>query len=402
MRRTPGTRPSRTRRTAVSALLTGGVLIGGMLVAGTSVADSPDSPDSTTDAGTTSRTVTAGPSAAGDFRFPGADTMRLRDGSGRYITYGASAKGRKVPYAIHGSGENVGTTGRIDGDAMPRGGPGWVDKRRNIWTPSPFFLKKNGVERYYLFYTGALRSDRDAADRENRMQKRCVGMAWSTRPTGGFEHRRRPLACPSKRTRWALDADVSRRPNSAIWMTWRDGQRANGPESALSAVRLKFHDNGNVSRDNRARVLLRSDNIAWAEYRDSGVTVIENPSLVLHRGHWYMFYSGNSWKTNYYSTGVAYCGTTLLKGTCEPMPGPNRAWFSYSGPKKHLPDRMRLRGLPGNHRGPGAMDLYRAHGGQTWVTWNYLTGDTGTGRRSTTGKLVITGTGPDARFAVRK
>jgi hypothetical protein len=53
-----------------------------------------------------------------DFALPGADTLALQDGSNRYITYGASAHGRKVPCSISGAGNEVGSSPRIDGDAL--------------------------------------------------------------------------------------------------------------------------------------------------------------------------------------------------------------------------------------------------------------------------------------------
>jgi hypothetical protein len=61
---------------------------------------------------------------------------------------------------------------------------------------------------------------------------------------------------------------------------------------------------------------------------------------------------------------------------------------------------MRRYGLPGNKRGPGAMDVYRARGGQPWVTWNYLSN--AGGRKSRTGRLIVTGTGAAADFKVRR
>jgi hypothetical protein len=145
-------------------------------------------------------------------------------------------------------------------------------------------------------------------------------------------------------------------------------------------------------------VLLRSSALTWAHFRDSGVTVIENPSAFYNAGSWYLFYSGNDWRKNFYSTGIAYCGARLNR-VCTPMPGPGKAYFSYSGPAAHLKPSMRRYGLPGNKRGPGAMDVYRARGGQPWVTWNYLSN--AGGRKSRTGQLIVTGTGAGADFKVR-
>lgn len=325
-----------------------------------------------------------------DFPFPGADTMALHDGSDRYVTYGASAQNRKVPYAVHGSGNDVGTSPTIAGDALPGGGGAWADDAKNIWTPGAFHHVTNGVGRYYLFYT---------AKRKGQTEQRCVGVASSTEPFSGFTPRPTPLVCPPKATRWAIDADVTVGPGGAVWLSWRDGQRANAAESALSVMRLGFSADGSVVRGSEPRVVLRSDALTWAHYRDgTGVTVIENPSAYFHAGSWYLFYSGNSWPTNYYATGIAFCGARLDDGACAPMPGPRRAWFSYAGPDDHLPRDMRKRDLPGNKRGPGAMDVYLARDGQPWVTWNYLS-DAG-GRKSRTGRLVVTGSGSDADFNV--
>jgi len=274
---------------------------------------------------------------------------------------------------------------------MPNGGGSWVDNTKGIWSPGAWYHVKDGVGRYYLFYTATKKST----------GQHCIGVASSRSPVANFVAESTPIVCPSKENRWAIDADITRGPSGAIWMVWRDGQRAEGSESALSVMMLKFNTDGTVDRNSTPQVILRSDNLTWAHYRDTtGVTVIENPSAFHHNGSWYLFYSGNSWPTNYYSTGIAFCGDKIDVGACSPMPGPNRAWFSYSGPEAHLPDDMRKRGLPGNKRGPGAMDVYRARGGQPWVTWNYHSDVADGRRRSRTGILTITGTGSSADFKV--
>jgi hypothetical protein len=329
-------------------------------------------------------------SEANDFPFPGADTIALNDGSNQYGTFGASTGGRKVPWARHGSGNEVGSTSTVGGDALPNGGGAWAEPRSGIWTPGAFYKVKRGVGRYYLFYTATAR---------NSGGRKCVGVAHSTQPFTGYVAERKPLVCPEKGNRWALDADVTQGAGPAVWMTWRDGQRARGPESALSAMRLKFRKNGNVDRGSQPRVIMRSNGLAWAHYRDAGVTVIENPSAFFNNGSWYLFYSGNSWNTNYYATGIAHCGPKLADGLCRQMPNNRVAWFAYAGPRNALPPAMRKYRLPGNKRGPGAMDVYRARDGQPWVTWNYRS-DAG-GRKSRTGRLLVTGTGAAADFKVR-
>jgi hypothetical protein len=331
---------------------------------------------------------------ANDFPFPGADTIVLNDGSNQYGTFGASGgTGFKVPWARHGLGNDVGSTSTVGGDALPNGGGAWAARGSGIWTPGAFYHVKAGVGRYYLFYTATAKQSGG---------RKCIGVAHSTQPFTGYLAEPKPLVCPDKGNRWAIDADVTQKPGGgAVWMTWRDGQRAQGLESALSAMRLKFRKNGSVDRGSKPRVILRSNGLAWARYRDSGgVTVIENPSAFYNNGSWYLFYSGNSWPTNYYATGIAHCGAKLADGLCQPMPNGRHAWFAYAGPGAALPRSMRKYRLPGNKRGPGALDVYRARDGQPWVTWNYLS-DAG-GRKSRTGRLLVTGTGAAADFKVRR
>jgi hypothetical protein len=330
-----------------------------------------------------------GDDEANDLPFPGADTVALHDGSDQYGSFGASTGRWKVPWARHGSGNEVGSTSTVSGDALPNGGGAWAEPGSNIWTPGAFYKVKKGVGRYYLFYT---------ATAANSGGRKCVGVAHSTQPFTGYVAEPKPLVCPTKGDRWALDADVTQGAGRAVWMTWRDGQRANGPESALSAMRLRFRRNGDVDRGSRPRVIMRSDGLAWAHHHDGGVTVIENPSAFLDNGSWYLFYSGNSWQTNYYATGIAHCGPRLADGPCRQMPNDRVAWFAYAAPNNALPPDMRKYRLPGNKRGPGAMDVYRARDGRPWVTWNYLS-DAG-GRKSRTGRLIVTGGGAAADFRV--
>jgi hypothetical protein len=332
-------------------------------------------------------------SEANDFPFPGADTIALQDGSNQYGTFGASQDGRKVPWARHGSGNDVGSTSVVGGDALRHGGGAWVQPGSGIWTPGAFYKVKHGVGRYYLFYTATHRNDNG---------RKCVGVAHSEHPFRGYVTEPKPLVCPTDGNRWALDADVTQGAGRrGVWMTWRDGQRAQGAESALSAMRLKFRRNGNVRPASKPKVIMRSNNLAWAHFRDGGgVTVIENPSAFFNNGSWYLFYSGNSWRKNYYATGIAYCGPRLADGLCKQIPNNRRAWFAYAAKNNALPQSMRKRRLPGNKRGPGAMDVYRARDGQPWVTWNYLS-DAG-GRKSRTGRLIVTGTGAAADFKVRR
>jgi hypothetical protein len=327
-----------------------------------------------------------------DLRYPGVDTMAL-PGTDRFISYGASATegGRRyrVPFTIHGDSNVPTTSAKINGDALPRTGA-WVAPGSGIWAPAAFYQPAAKGRGYYLLYTATHRADNG---------RKCIGVAWSSTAQGQFAPAATPLVCPTKGDRWALDADVATGPKGGVWFTWRDGQRADGPESALSVMRLKFDEHHRVSGASNPRVIMRSNGLSWAHFRDgAGVTVIENPALLYDNG-WYLFYSGNSWPTNYYATGIAWCGARLRDATCTPIPGPRKASFAYTGPQTHLPRDMYVHGLPGNKRGPGAMAPFRSNDGQLWVTWNYFR-DGSRERFSRTGRLVVTGSGANADFRV--
>jgi hypothetical protein len=356
-------------------------------------------------------------SEADDFPYPGADTMVLPNGSNEYVTYGASSGGRTVPYTISGSGDVPAPSATVTGDAwkgvvFPSGY--WAKTGSGIWTPGAWTMVKGGTRYYYLFYT-AVKAGTD--------DKHCVGVAKATQPGGPFHPQADALACPSRDTRWAIDADVTQKPGGAIWMTWRDGERAKegGRDSALSVMMLKFSDDGTVSRNSDPVVMLGTEQLTWPAYQDSsGVIVIENPSAAFINGSWYLFYSGNSFTGPYYATGIAYCGATI-DHRCTPMPGPNKAYFAYSGPSDGntiskpdscdptgvrplnttaYPADMRVRGLPGNKRSIGAMDVYTARDGEFWVTWNYRSDSNWCARKSRVGHLHISGSGADATFTV--
>ncbi|WP_140740636.1 family 43 glycosylhydrolase [Pedococcus bigeumensis] len=345
-----------------------------------------------TGSGAKGATAAQGSDEGDDLRYPGVDTMALPD-SDRFISYGASASegGRRyrVPFTIHGDANVPTTSARINGDALPRTGA-WVAPGSGVWAPAAFYRADATGRGYYLLYTATHRDDNG---------RKCIGVAWSATAKGPFTPAATPLVCPTKGDRWALDADVATGPKGGVWFTWRDGQRADGPESALSVMLLKFDEHHRVSGASNPRVIMRSNELAWAHYRDgAGVTVIENPALLYDHG-WYLFYSGNSWPTNYYATGIAWCGARLSDAMCTPIPGPRKAVFAYTGPQDHLPRDMYVHGLPGNQRGPGAMAPFRSNDGQLWVTWNYFR-DGSRERFSRTGRLVVTGNRANADFKV--
>ncbi|MEU0077241.1 hypothetical protein ABZY58_04945 [Micromonospora tulbaghiae] len=79
-------------------------------------------------------------------------------------------------------------------------------------------------------------------------------------------------------------------------------------------------------------------------------------------GDWHLMYSGNNWDSARYATGIARCGAGLNP----------------------------IRGLPGNHQGPGGMDVFAAADGSERVVWHWWNGST---RFPMTGVLTRPSTG---------
>ena len=304
------------------------------------------------------------------------DTVLARDG--KYITYGTTigagngprcgASGRLfVPYLVHGSGNSVGMADCASGDAMP-GGPGsWAEAGGAIWAPG---VARFG-DQYIMFYT---------ATRRGSGQK-CIGRATSHGARGPFVSKGE-WACPPA-GRWAIDANPFVAGGN-LHVAYRDDYINSYPETGLSAVRTDAQ--GRAIWDTR-RDLLKSTDIGWESINISGADrVIENPSLFKSGGVWYVAYAGNNWDSPRYATGIANCGASPLPATrCTPMRnGVQRPYFGYTGSGGLGP----YRGLPGNHPGPGGMDIFNAADGSLRAVWHWW--NPANGRRQVAlGRLLV-------------
>lgn len=328
------------------------------------LADAAPSAGSST--GTTGST-TGGVSAAAHsstFQLADPDTVRAKDG--RYVTYGTTvpagrgkrcggATGRLfVPVLVHGSGNTVGMTDCASGDALPDGPGAWAEPGGAVWAPG---VARYG-DRYFMFYT---------ASRKGSGQK-CIGRAVSGSARGPFRNAGE-WACPPH-GRWAIDANPFVGGGS-LYVTYRDDAIAAGAETGISTVRTD--DAGRAVWSTR-RDVLKSTDITWDTRGTSGGThVVENPSMWRRaNGTWYLMYSGNNWDSARYATGIAECGTTPLPSSrCRPLRrGAARPYFGYTGSGGLDP----YRGLPGNHRGPGGMDVFAVPDGTLRVVWHWWDG----------------------------
>lgn len=350
----------RTRKPALrwAGLLLAGLLVGSLgLVPGVAGADAADGPIPLT----------------------GPDTIIKPGPNLRYITYGASSgTGRFLPYVLHGSGNTVGMDTTIDGDAMP-GGPGeWARRGIGLWAPT--VAEHN--DRFYLFYTATQVGTGDPG-------RKCVGVAVSARAIGPFRARPNPLLCNGGG--WSIDAEAFVGPhNDNLYVTYRDDAVETDRETAISVVRL----NDDATRVLGKRVQLSSRAMTWENAgTDDSSHIIENPSMVRKDGRWWLFYSGNLWRTAKYATGIARCGDSPMS-RCTPVPGRDRSYFGYLGPAGMHGIHEPVRGLPRNKKAPGGMAVFHARNDGLRAVWNYRRMSDGK-RFSLTGKLTYA----DGRWA---
>ncbi|GAB3749099.1 family 43 glycosylhydrolase [Microlunatus parietis] len=309
--------------------------------------------------------------------FPLADPNTVLAKDGTYVTYGTnvgSGAGPRcgaptgvklyVPFLNHGSGDTVGMSNCAAGDALPSGPGPWADeldenKLKEVWAPG--VVEFNGT--YFMYYT---------ATKKGTSQK-CIGLATSGGAKSPFTDRGE-WACPGG-GRWAIDADPFV-ADGKLYVVYRDDAITSWPQTGISVVQVG--SNG-FALWNTRRDLLKSTDLVWESTNMSGTThVIENPSIFVGgAGHYYLMFSGNNWRSARYSTGIADCGTSPLPSSrCRLLQdGANQPYFGYTGAGGLGP----YRGLPGNHAGPGGMDVFYTSGNRRCVVWHWY--DTAADRR---------------------
>jgi beta-xylosidase len=236
----------------------------------------------------------------GDFPDPAV----LRVGS-TYYAYSTSTAGLNLPVLVSTDLRSwraaPGRSGAVVVDAMDAPAS-WayartVDSRRVGVNWAPSVARIHG--RYVLAYATRTRWS---------PQRMCISVATSASPRGPFVDRSTaPLVCPR---RGAIDPQlyVERgRP----WLLWKTEDIAIHQPTRLWIRRLGAWGMQFTPRS-QTRLLLRAQ-LAWERM------TVENPAMVLYRGHRYLFYSGNGWSRPGYAIGYAVC--PALTGPCRRAQG---------------------------------------------------------------------------------
>lgn len=240
-----------------------------------------------------------------------ADPFVLRDG-GSYYAYATNTGDDHIPVLT--SGGLFGTAKRTD--ALPKlpawSGPGFV------WAPA--VLARPGG--YVLYY----------ATRNTSTGAQCLSYALGKKPGGPFvDSTAAPFVCPAGGG--AIDPNPFVDSNGRAYLLWKNY----GGVTGIVAQELSA-DGLNLVGPSR---LLAPADQAW----EAGI--VEAPTMLVDGGRYYLFYSGNDWKTANYAISYAVCTSPL--GPCtKPNGGP---WLTSSP----------------SAQGPGSPSVFTDDHGNTWL-----------------------------------
>ena len=241
----------------------------------------------------------------------------------RYVVYATANWDQRVPTAV--SDDLVTWT---DGpDALPEL-PDWAlpdPGLRNAWGPSVALVRG----RYVMYYTTKTLSGVE-----------CISTAVAASPLGPFVDRSSgPLVC-QRRLGGSIDPSPVQLANGSVRLVWKSQGSAIAPRSTAIWSQPLSADGMSLRP---GRVELLRPNRRW----ENGV--IEGPSMTRLRGHWWLFFSANSYRGDRYATGVAACAGPA--GPCRAASGPFLASTS---------------GL----RGPGGLEVFHDATGVSWSVFH--------------------------------
>jgi beta-xylosidase len=174
-----------------------------------------------------------------------------------------------------------------------------------------------------------------------RTRTECVGAAFSTSPVGPFSDRSSaPLVCQA-----ALGGDID--PSVVVpapgklALIWKNDGNSNGSPVSIWEQSLTPNGRSVVGRPVR---IFGADQ-AWEH------GIIEGPAMLADtHGGWWLFFSGGSWQSGTYATGVAWCAT--VQGPCQEV---------RAGP---------LIASTPTVVSPGGLDTFVDHEGRLWAAYS--------------------------------
>jgi beta-xylosidase len=169
----------------------------------------------------------------------------------------------------------------------------------------------------------------------------CLGAAFATSPTGPFrDTSSAPLVCQA-----ALGGDID--PSVVVpapgrlALVWKND--GNATSTSVSIWEQPLTPDGRSTTGTPVR-LIGADQV-WEHQ------IIEGPAMLADtKGGWWLFYSGGTWQSDTYDTGVAWCAT--VAGPCRK---PAQAPLLASTPTAVS---------------PGGLDTFVDHQGRLWASYS--------------------------------
>ena len=260
-----------------------------------------------------------------------ADPFVLRAGHG----YFAFATGSGTAHVQAARSSDL-TTWIPLGDAMPRM-PGWaVPDAALTWAPS--VLPR--ADRFVLYYT--------ARDRASGFQ--CISRATAASPQGPYvDESSEALVCPVRGADalcGAIDPSPFLDAGGRPYLLWKSDENSSACRTPPRLWSQRMSDDG-LALAGPPVALLSADR-PWEQ------PIVEGPSMVLHGGTYFLFYSANEWETSRYAIGYATCVGPSGPCTKQTLDGP-------------------LRGSAGAVLGPGGQEFFDDGGGRTLVAYHAWT-----------------------------
>jgi beta-xylosidase len=209
-------------------------------------------------------------------------------------------------------------------DALPALGS-WASTG-NTWAPEVMKIASS----YVLYYVA----------RGTAAGVQCVGRATSTTPQGPYkDSSSQPLVC-QKSLGGSIDPDPFRDAQGKLWLYWKNDGNCCGKPVHLWAQPLS---SDGLTLTGTPTALI-SNTKPWQG------NLVEAPEMVLHDGHYVLFYSANNYASADYAIGYATC--TTPKGPCKDV------------------SEQPLVASKGEAAGPGHCFVFTAADGSTWMIYH--------------------------------
>jgi GH43 family beta-xylosidase len=181
----------------------------------------------------------------------------------------------------------------------------------------------------FLLYYNARHKVERREEISGTNNRQCIGVGFASKPEGPYTDSGLPLVCAF--AEGAIDASPFYDGGQSYLYFKRDGNCcSNGSAATIYAQRL---ENGGMKTSGRPIALL-SANDSFSNEDDWEGSIVEAPTMIVHDGKYYLFYSGNWYNRREYAVGYLNCAGPL--GPCRD-PGTNPVlnsskWKDLYGP----------------------------------------------------------------------